>query len=114
MKLYHNPRCSKSRQTLQLLRENNVEPTLVLYLENGPDVPTLDKICKSLGCEPQALFRFKEARAKELGISAKDTRSRAEWLVLLAANPQLLERPIALKGERAAIGRPPENVLDLL
>tara|TARA_R110000787_G_scaffold213378_3_gene322919 strand:+ start:1030 stop:1383 length:354 start_codon:yes stop_codon:yes gene_type:complete len=114
MKLFHNPRCSKSRQALQLLRAHDVEPELVLYLQDPPDVAALDALCNALNVEPAALFRFKEARARELGLSKGDTRTRSEWLQLLADNPILLERPIAIQGKRAAIGRPPENVLELI
>lgn len=114
MKLYHNPRCSKSRQALALLQDKGIEPELVLYLQTPPDVATLDKLCKALGAEPIAIIRFKEARAKELGLKPDDRRSREQWLKLLADNPILLERPIAVDGTQAAIGRPPENILALL
>jgi arsenate reductase (glutaredoxin) len=114
MQLYHNPRCSKSRQALQLLRDGGVEPELVLYLESPPDVATLDALCRSLGVEPTAILRFKEDRAKELGLKPTDERTRAEWLQLLAGNPILIERPIAVEGQRAVVGRPPEQVLVLL
>lgn len=114
MKLLHNPRCSKSRQALQLLRDRGVEPELVLYLGSPPDAATLDALCRSLGVEPTAILRFKEERAKALGLAASDARSRKEWLQLLVDNPVLLERPIAVDGQRAVVGRPPEQVLSLL
>lgn len=114
MKLFHNPRCSKSRQALQLLRERGVEPELVLYLQDPPDIATLDAICESLAVAPSTLLRFKEARAQALGLKLDDVRPRGEWLQLLADNPELLERPIAIAGKRAVIGRPPEQVLTLL
>lgn len=114
MKLYHNPRCSKSRQTLQLLQDRGVEPEIVLYLESPPSAAQLDDICKALGKPPEQLIRFKEARAKELGITASDTRSRAQWLKLMVENPILIERPIAWLKGKAALGRPPEDVLTLL
>lgn len=114
MKLYHNPRCSKSRQTLQLLMDHGVEPEIILYLESPPSSSTLDALCKALGKAPQDIIRFKESVAKELGISAKDERPRAEWLKLMSENPALIERPIAVKGKQAALGRPPEDVLQLL
>ncbi|MGB0954849.1 MAG: arsenate reductase (glutaredoxin) [Panacagrimonas sp.] len=114
VKLYHNPRCSKSRQTLQLLNDHGVEPQIVLYLQTPPDTSTLDDICRALKLAPQDIIRFKEARAKELGLKAKDERDRAQWLRLMADNPVLIERPIAVKGKKAALGRPPENVLALL
>ena len=114
MKLYHNPRCSKSRQTLQLLQDNGVEPEIILYLDTPPSATQLDTICKALGKAPQEIIRFKEARAKELRIKASDDRPRKEWLKLIADNPILLERPIAVDGKKAAMGRPPEDVLSLL
>ncbi|MEZ6188949.1 MAG: arsenate reductase (glutaredoxin) [Planctomycetota bacterium] len=111
--IYHNPRCSKSRQTLALLEARGIEPTVVRYLDEPPTPKTLDRLCKALGLEPQALARTKEARFKELGLK-EGTRTRAEWLKVLSQNPVLIERPIVVVGERAAIGRPPENVLELL
>lgn len=114
MKLYHNPRCSKSRQTLALLEAEGHVPEVIRYLETPPDIATLDRICTALDCEPTALVRFKDDAAKSLGLSPKDSRSRAAWLAVLAANPALIERPILLVGKRAAIGRPPEAVRSIL
>jgi arsenate reductase (glutaredoxin) len=114
VKIFHNPRCSKSRKTLELLAENGVEPTIVEYLLNTPTVDELADVSAKLGMEPQQMIRFKEAAAAELGIAASDNRSPSEWLGLIAANPTLLERPIVVSGDRAVIGRPPENVLQLL
>lgn len=114
IRLYHNPRCSKSRQALALLQERGVEPEIVRYLETPPDAAELDRLFKALRLEPPAALRFSEARAKELGLTRNDDRPRAEWLALLAANPVLLERPIAVAGAKASLGRPPETVLDLL
>lgn len=114
MKLYHNPRCSKSKQALQWVRDHGIEPEIIEYLRTPPDTATLDKLCTALGAEPQAILRFKEDRAKELGLKPDDRRPRAEWLKLLAENPVLLERPIAVAGDRAVVGRPPENVLQLI
>jgi arsenate reductase len=113
-RLYHNPRCSKSRETLALLRERGVQVEVVEYLKSPPDAAALDRICRALGAEPTALVRTKEKRFDELGLSLADARGRDEWLALLAENPILLERPILVAGRKAAIGRPPENVLPLL
>jgi len=112
--IYHNPRCAKSRETLELLRGAGVEPDIVEYLKTPPDAATLDALCRKLGIEPQALVRYKEPRARELGLGPKDSRPRAEWLRLLAENPLLIERPIVVRGARARLGRPPEAVRDLL
>lgn len=114
MKIYHNPRCSKSRETLALLQARGHQPEVVEYLKTPPSVEELDQICQMLGSDPTALIRSKEAQFKELGLSLKDQRSRQEWLELLVDNPALLERPIVVKDGKAALGRPPENVLALL
>src|SRR5882757_8848326 len=111
MRLFHNPRCSKSRQALQLLHDAGVEPEVVEYLKTPPTAAGLDAICVALGREPHTILRFGEDRAKELGLKAGDARSRSAWLKLMADNPVLIERPIAIEGARAALGRPPEAVL---
>lgn len=113
-RMLHNPRCSKSRETLALLREAGVEPEIIEYLKQPPSAAELDALCRALGIEPAALVRFKEARAVELGLSSDDDRSRADWLQLLADNPTLIERPVVQRGERAVLGRPPEAVRALL
>ncbi len=114
MKLYHNPRCSKSRQALALLEDRGLSPEVIRYLETPPDAATLDALCKALALEPSALVRFKDEAAKTLGLKPGDVRARAEWLALLAANPALIERPILVVGQRAVIGRPPDAILSLL
>lgn len=114
MRIYHNPRCSKSRQALQLLRDAGVEPEVVEYLKTPPTATELDALCKALVREPQTIVRFGEDCAKQLGLKAGDARKRAEWLRLLADNPVLIERPIVVDGKRAVLGRPPEQVLSLL
>lgn len=111
--IYHNPRCSKSRQTLALLEGRGIEPTVVRYLETPPSAKELDAICRKLGKEPQAIVRRKEARFKELGLGDGE-RSRQAWLQVLSENPILIERPIVVVGDEAALGRPPEDVLALL
>jgi arsenate reductase len=111
--IYHNPRCSKSRQTLQLLRDEGIEPTIVEYLKDPPDEKTLDSILTSLGIEPIDLIRRKEQPFKDLGLSDK-TDDRDALIKAMVAHPVLIERPIVLKGKKAAVGRPPEKVLDIL
>jgi len=108
--IYHNPRCSKSRQTLALLREHGVEPTIVEYLNTPPDEKTLAGLLKKLGMEPQQLIRKKEHRA--LGLP--DTDDPQELIARMAANPQIIERPIVVCGRKARLGRPPEGVLEIL
>lgn len=113
LRLYHNPRCSKSRETLALLREKGVEPEIVLYLETAPGVEELDSLARALGKEPQEFMRSQEALFRELGLHEGE-RSRSQWLELLARHPILLERPILLVDGQARVGRPPQAVLELL
>ena len=108
--IYHNPRCSKSRQTLALLRERNVEPEIIEYLKTPPSENELEKISHKLGIPPAEMVRKKEARALKLS----NTEDSAQWIARMAHNPQIIERPIVVCGERARIGRPPENILELL
>ncbi|WP_135081019.1 arsenate reductase (glutaredoxin) [Terasakiella sp. SH-1] len=109
--IYHNPRCSKSRQTLQLIEEKGVEPEVILYLETPPAVEELKDIIAKLGISPRELLRKKEA--KEAGLN-DDSLSDDELIKGMIANPRTIERPIVVKEEKAVLGRPPENVLDLL
>ncbi|MGB0665176.1 MAG: arsenate reductase (glutaredoxin) [Pontibacterium sp.] len=110
--IYHNPRCSKSRQTLQLLEENGIEPTVVKYLDETPSADTLADVISKLGISPRDLLRTKEAPYKELNL-ADASLSDAQIIEAMVANPKLIERPIVVKGDAARIGRPPESVLEL-
>ena len=111
--IYHNPRCSKSRQTLALLEERGVTPTVVEYLKTPPDAATLGDILAKLGCPPRQLMRVKEAIYRELGLGDENL-SDADLIQAMIDNPILIERPIVLAGDRAALGRPPEAVLAIL
>jgi arsenate reductase (glutaredoxin) len=111
--IYHNPRCSKSRQTLGLLRENNVEPEIVEYLKTPPDAAALERLLDMLGLEPRDLMRKKEKEYKENDLANPDL-SREALIAAMIAHPKLIERPIVIKDEKAALGRPPEAVLDIL
>lgn len=111
--IYHNPRCSKSRQTLQLLRDRGVEPTVIEYLKTPPDEPTLTRILEQLGLSAHELARTGEPLFKELELDTSPP-DEAGMLRALVANPKLIERPIVVTPRGAAIGRPPENVLKLL
>ncbi|HHB12904.1 MAG TPA: arsenate reductase (glutaredoxin) [Chromatiales bacterium] len=113
VKIYHNPRCSKSRQTLQLLKDNNIEPEVVKYLETPPDREELQRILDMLGLEPRELMRRKEKEYKELGLDDPGL-TRDQLIDAMVEHPRLIERPIVVKDGRAAIGRPPEKVLELL
>ena len=111
--IYHNPRCSKSRQTLALLQERGVTPTVVEYLKTPPDAATLGDILAKLRCPPRQLMRVKEAVYRELGLGDENL-SDADLIQAMVENPILIERPIVLAGDRAALGRPPEAVLAIL
>lgn len=111
--IYHNPRCSKSRQTLQLIRDAGTEPTVVEYLKTPPSHSELDGILKKLKVEPFELMRRKESTFRDLGLASKEL-SREEAIDVMIENPVLIERPIVVKGRKAVIGRPPENVQELL
>ncbi len=113
IKIFHNPRCSKSRQTLQLLNDNAIEPEVVEYLKTPPNSTELAEVLKMLGMQPRDLIRKKEAEYKACGADNPEL-SDAELIDLMVANPKLIERPIVIKGNKAAIGRPPEQVLDIL
>lgn len=110
--IYHNPRCSKSRQTLELLREKGIEPEIVEYLKTPPSAGELDDILGKLGLEPRELMRKKEAPYKELGLADPD-KPRAALIAAMVENPVLIERPIVLNKGKAALGRPPEDVLKI-
>lgn len=111
--IYHNPRCSKSRQTLALLEAEGVEAEVVEYLKSPPDAATLKHVLGLLGLEPRNLMRRKEAAYKELGLD-DEALDEAALIAAMVENPILIERPVVVAGGRAAIGRPPEAVLDLL
>ena len=111
--IYHNPRCSKSRQTLALLGERGISPDIVRYLDTPPDAATIGSLLDMLGLEPRDLMRRKEAPYSELGLG-DDNVSRADLIQAMVDNPILIERPIVVSGGKAAIGRPPESVLGIL
>lgn len=111
--IYHNPRCSKSRQTLEILKEKGIEPNIVLYLQHPPEAATLKSLLDKLGLSARQLLRKGEAEYKDNKL-ADETLSEAALIAAMVANPKLIERPIVLRGERAVLGRPPENVLELI
>lgn len=110
--IYHNPRCSKSRQTLQLLQDNNIEPEVVEYLKTTPDAAQLQSLLGKLGMTARELMRSKEALYKELNL-AEPTLTEDHLIDAMVNNPKLIERPIVVNGDKAKIGRPPEQVLEL-
>jgi arsenate reductase len=111
--IYHNPRCSKSRQALNLLKEKGVQPEIVKYLDTPPDRATLARILEMLGLEPRELMRKKEKEYKELGLNDPQL-TREQLIDAMIAHPRLIERPIVIKDGKAALGRPPESVLEIL
>ncbi|MAR91249.1 MAG: arsenate reductase (glutaredoxin) [Pseudomonadales bacterium] len=112
-KIYHNPRCSKSRETLQLLQSKGIEPEIILYLETPPDTATLKSLLRKLKLSPRELMRSKEKDYKALGLN--DTQLSDEQLInAMVQTPKLIERPIVVHGNKAALGRPPERVLEIL
>jgi arsenate reductase len=111
--IYHNPRCSKSRQTLELLQQQGQEPAIVEYLKTPPDRDELVAILDMLGLEPRDLMRKKEPEYKENNLD-NQSLGRDELIDAMLRYPKLIERPIVIANGKAAIGRPPETVLEIL
>lgn len=113
VQIYHNPRCSKSRQTLAILEENGISPEIILYLENTPDAETISSLLKKLNISARELLRKGEDAYKTLNL--KDTSLSDDVLInKMTEYPKLIERPIVVKGDSAVLGRPPENALKLI
>jgi arsenate reductase len=111
--LYHNPRCSKSRTALALLRDHGIEPEVRLYLEQPPTAAELKQVLSKLGISARALLRKGEDAYKELNL-ADESLSEKALIKAMVTHPKLIERPIAITQDQAVVGRPPENVLTLL
>jgi len=111
--IYHNPRCSKSRATLELLRAQGIEPNIIEYLKTPPSQAELARILKMLGMEPRELMRSKEAEYRQQGLDNPDLKQK-DLVNAMHDTPNLIERPIVVANGRAAIGRPPEQVLEIL
>jgi arsenate reductase (glutaredoxin) len=111
--LYHNPRCSKSREALQLLAARGIQPTLAPYLDRPLDAGQLRELLRRLNLGPRDLLRTGEAEYAELGL-ADPALGEEQLIAALVAHPRLIERPIFVHAGRAVIGRPPERVLELL
>lgn len=109
--IWHNPRCSKSRATLALLQEQGIEPEIVRYLESPPSIETLQQVLTILNMQPSELARKGEAEWQDLEQGNAD---EATILQALASHPRLIERPLVLHGDKAALGRPPEQILEIL
>ncbi|AJR00099.1 Arsenate reductase [Enterobacteriaceae bacterium bta3-1] len=112
--IYHNPRCSKSRETLALLQEQGIEPQIIQYLDTPPDAATLKTLLKELGfSSARQLMRHKEDLYKELNL-ADESLTEDQLIDSMVNHPKLIERPIVVKGKKARIGRPPEQILAIL
>jgi len=111
--LFHNPRCSKSRAALQLLRDRGIEPTVIEYLQDPPDPETLDHLLTLLGVEPRDAMRKQEKEYKDLKLDDPKL-TRKQLVAAMAEHPILIERPIVVRGNKAVIGRPPERVEEIL
>ena len=111
--IYHNPRCSKSRQTLELLKENNIEPEIILYLENPPSEEKLIELIDLLGISPRDLLRKGEEEYKTHNLRHESLHGQ-DTIQIMVDNPKPIERPIVISKNKAIIGRPPENVLILI
>lgn len=113
VKIYHNPRCTKSRETLQLIEAKGIKPEVVEYLKHPPTADELRDLLHKLGIKPRDLMRTKEPEYKQNGLD-DSSLSDAELIEAMLRIPKLIERPIVLANDKAAIGRPPENVLAIL
>lgn len=111
--IYHNPNCSKSRATLELLKQQNIEPVVIEYLVNPPTPDILKQLLKKLGLTAREIMRQKEQPYTDNNLSDPDIREE-DLLEIMSLNPILIERPIVVRGPLAVIGRPPENIMELL
>jgi len=111
--IFHNPRCSKSRGALQMLRDRGLEPTVIEYLQEPPDAKTLDHLLTLLGIEPRDAMRKQEKEYKELKLDDPKL-TRRQLVAAMAEHPILIERPIVVRGDKAVIARPPERVEEIL
>lgn len=112
--IFHNPACSKSRGALAILKERGIDAEVVRYLDTPPDRATIERILDAIDDEPVALVRTDDPRFRAAGLTRADVASREQVVEVLAAHPEVMQRPVVVRGDRAVIGRPPERVLDLL
>ena len=111
--IYHNPRCSKSRQTLEILNRQDVNTEIVLYLESPPSKEEIASILQKLDLNPRDIIRKGEEEYKVLNLKDQSLTEN-ELIAFMSENPKLIERPIVIKDDKAVIGRPPENVLSII
>ena len=112
VKIYHNPRCSKSRQTLALLKERGIEPEIIEYLKSPPDAAGLRRLLDALGIDARALVRTGEAEFRDLGLGVD--AGEEQLIDAMVRHPKLIQRPIVVCGKNARLGRPPESVLEII
>jgi arsenate reductase len=113
--IYYNPRCSKSRESLRLLKENGLNPVVINYLETPITTAELKHLCHLLNRKPWQMVRFKEDIAREMNLAASDKRTADEWFRLIIEQPILMERPvIVVDDKKAVLGRPPQNILAII
>ena len=111
--IYHNPRCSKSRGSFAILEEKGFDIEEIRYLETPPSKEVLAELCQMMNVQPLDIIRTGETLFKELELTQNDKKTDNEWLDILVSNPQLIERPIIRIGNKAVMGRPPENILNI-
>lgn len=114
MEIWHNPRCSKSRETMQLLTDAGVDPDVRRYLDDPPDADELRRVLGLLGMQPWELVRMGEQEAKDLRMAEWGHDDPDRWVEAMVAHPRLIERPVVIAGDRAVLGRPPADVEALL
>lgn len=110
--IWHNPRCSKSRRTLEIIQDNNIEPQIRLYLEDAPDAGEIKHVLEMLNITARALMRAGEAEYREQNLASVSDEDAL--IAAMAQTPKLIERPVVINADKAVIGRPPESVLDIL
>jgi len=113
VEIWHNPRCSKSRETLKLLEDNQVSPKVFLYLEEKPNAKLISDILNKLDISARELLRKSEDAYKEQNLKDKDLTDK-QLIAAMVKEPKLIQRPIVVKGKQAKLGRPPEQVLEIL
>lgn len=111
---FHNPQCSKSRQTLDIVKQKGIDLDVKEYLKTPPTIDELSFVCQYLNIKPTEIIRTKEKVFTELNLSLSDVRSDEQWIEILRANPSLIERPIVIYNNKAALGRPLENILKII
>lgn len=112
--IYHNPRCSKSREAVKILQERNIHVDIVEYLKDPPTVDELSEVCALLNCHPTEIIRTKDPVFKQMKLSLSDDRSEAQWIQILVENPVLLQRPILVYNGKAVICRPADNLIHII